>query len=172
MGQSSSPCHEARVRNGFRRCVVSLGIWQSQTAKRKCQADTSCRRCAFVSGRISTANASLEQLLAATERLWPSYPLKRLVYRTLFGLLACTGLRISEALKLNADHVDLKHGVLRIEKTKFKKSRLVPLHADGNSCSASLCASAIWPVGRVRRQPFLCRRPWKPSDVLRRTMEL
>jgi integrase len=71
----------------------------------------------------------LERLLAATERLWPSYPLKRLVYRTLFGLLACTGLRISEALKLNADHVDLRHGVLRIEKTKFKKSRLVPLHA-------------------------------------------
>jgi integrase len=70
----------------------------------------------------------LEQLLEATGRLWPSYPLKWLVYRTLFGLLACTGLRVSEALKLNADDVDLEHGVLRIEKTKFKKSRLVPLH--------------------------------------------
>ena len=70
----------------------------------------------------------LEQLLAATGRLWPSYPLKWLVYRTLFGLLACTGLRVSEALKLNAVDVDLEHGVLRIEKTKFKKSRLVPLH--------------------------------------------
>jgi len=31
-------------------------------------------------------------------------------------------------LKLNAADVDLEHGVLRIEKTKFKKSRLVPLH--------------------------------------------
>jgi integrase len=70
----------------------------------------------------------LERLLAATGRLWPSYSLKWLVYRTLFGLLACTGLRISEALKLNAADVDLEHGVLRIEKTKFKKSRLVPLH--------------------------------------------
>ena len=70
----------------------------------------------------------LEQLLAATGRLWPSYPLKWLVYRTLFGLLACTGLRVSEALKLNAVDVDLEHGVLRIEKTKFMKSRLVPLH--------------------------------------------
>ena len=70
----------------------------------------------------------LEQLLAATEQLWPTYPLKRLVYRTLFGLLACTGLRVSEALKLNADHVDLQRGVLWIEQTKFKKSRLVPLH--------------------------------------------
>ena len=70
----------------------------------------------------------LEQLLAATEQLRPSYPLKRLVYRTLFGLLACTGLRVSEARKLNADHVDLQRGVLHIEQTKFKKSRLVPLH--------------------------------------------
>jgi len=70
----------------------------------------------------------LEQLLAATGRLLSSYPLKRPLYRTLFGLLASTGLRVSEALKLNADHVDLQHGVLRIERTKFKKSRLVPLH--------------------------------------------
>ena len=70
----------------------------------------------------------LQQLLAATERLEPQYPLKRQLYRTLFGLLACTGLRVSEALKLNADHVDLQQGVLRVEKTKFKKSRLVPLH--------------------------------------------
>jgi len=70
----------------------------------------------------------LEQLLAATDWLRPMYPLKRLVYRTLFGLLACTGLRVSEALKLNAADVDLKHGVLRIKETKFKKSRLVPLH--------------------------------------------
>jgi len=70
----------------------------------------------------------IEQLLAATDWLLPMYPLRRLVYRTLFGLLACTGLRISEALKLNAADVDLEHGVLRIKETKFKKSRLVPLH--------------------------------------------
>jgi integrase len=42
--------------------------------------------------------------------------------------LACTGLRVSEALKLTFAHVDLDRGILRIEKTKFKKSRLVPLH--------------------------------------------
>jgi len=70
----------------------------------------------------------IEQLLEAVGRLWPSYPLKPLVYRTLFGLLACAGLRVSEALKLNAADVDLERGVLRIEQTKFKKSRLVPLH--------------------------------------------
>jgi integrase len=70
----------------------------------------------------------LEQLLEAAGRLRRTYPLKRLSFQTLFGLLACTGLRVSEALKLTPDHVDLDRGVLRIEKTKFKKSRLVPLH--------------------------------------------
>ena len=70
----------------------------------------------------------LGQLLEAAGRLWPTYPLRRLGFQTLFGLLACTGLRVSEALKLNRAQVDLERGILRIEKTKFKKSRLVPLH--------------------------------------------
>lgn len=70
----------------------------------------------------------LEQLLEAAGRLKPTYELRRLTFRTLFGLLACTGLRISEALKLTCANVDLDRGVLRIEKTKFKKSRFVPLH--------------------------------------------
>jgi integrase len=70
----------------------------------------------------------LEQLLAAAGRMKPSYPLRPRTYRTLFGLLASTGLRICEALKLTRGHVDLEHGILRIERTKFKKSRLAPLH--------------------------------------------
>jgi integrase len=43
--------------------------------------------------------------------------------------MACTGLRINEALTLGADDVDLDAGVLTICQTKFHKSRLVPLHA-------------------------------------------
>lgn len=45
---------------------------------------------------------------------------------TLFGLLAATGLRISEALALRLD--DLTHNGLLIRKTKFHKSRILPLH--------------------------------------------
>jgi hypothetical protein len=46
----------------------------------------------------------------------------------LIGLLVVTGLRISEALGLDNQHVDLVAGVLTIGRTKFGKSRLVPLH--------------------------------------------
>lgn len=72
--------------------------------------------------------AEIGQLLAAAARLRRIYPLRRRVYTTLIGLLATTGLRVSEALDLRLDDL-LPSGVLRIRKTKFAKSRLVPLHA-------------------------------------------
>ena len=50
-------------------------------------------------------------------------------YATLFGLLAVTGLRINEALHLDRPDVDLEAGMLLIRRTKFGKSRLVPIHA-------------------------------------------
>jgi integrase len=47
----------------------------------------------------------------------------------LFGLLSVTGIRISEALRLTMDDVDLDEAVLIVHSSKFGKSRLVPLHA-------------------------------------------
>jgi integrase len=49
-------------------------------------------------------------------------------YRTLIGLLTCSGLRISEALALNLEDVDWEHGVLTIRESKYRLTRLVPLH--------------------------------------------
>ena len=66
-------------------------------------------------------------LLAAARRLGPTPGLRGVVFETLFGLIACTGLRISEALALRNADVDLKCGMLTIRKTKFAKSRQVPM---------------------------------------------
>jgi integrase len=52
-----------------------------------------------------------------------------LTFSCFFGLLAVTGLRVSEARNLRPDDVDLDEGVLLIASTKFRKSRLVPIHA-------------------------------------------
>jgi integrase len=49
-------------------------------------------------------------------------------YHCLFGLLSVTGLRISEAVNLTLDDVDLVDGILTIRSSKFGKSRMVPLH--------------------------------------------
>jgi integrase len=54
--------------------------------------------------------------------------LRPLTWQTLIGLLACTGLRISEALALTVPDVDLEQGVLTIRQSKGQHSRLVPLH--------------------------------------------
>lgn len=49
-------------------------------------------------------------------------------YHCLLGLPSVTGLRISEALDLRPEDVDLTAGVLTIRDSKFGKSRLVPIH--------------------------------------------
>ena len=67
-------------------------------------------------------------LLAAARQLGPTPGLRGIAYETLFGLIACTGLRISEALALRNGDVDLRHGMLTVEQTKFAKSRQVPMH--------------------------------------------
>ena len=67
-------------------------------------------------------------LLAAARRLGPAQGLRCVVYEALFGLIASTGMRISEALALRNEDVNLKYGMLAIHQTKFGKSRQVPLH--------------------------------------------
>jgi integrase len=71
----------------------------------------------------------LSELLKAARNLPPSTGLRPHTYATLFGLLACTGLRVSEAVKLARSDIDWQQGLLTIRQTKFRKSRLVPLHA-------------------------------------------
>ena len=68
-------------------------------------------------------------LLAAARQLGSAPGLRGIVYETLFGLLASTGMRISEALALTNADVDLKQGMLTIHLAKFGKSRQVPLHS-------------------------------------------
>lgn len=73
------------------------------------------------------APEEIVQLMEAARRLRESYPLRRQLYATLIGLLATTGLRLSEALNLRLHNV-LPDGILQIRGAKFGKSRLVPLH--------------------------------------------
>jgi integrase/recombinase XerD len=71
--------------------------------------------------------AEILRVLRATRHLPPSGALRRWTYSTLFGLLAVTGLRGREARALKRDEVDLKRGLLSVHRTKFGKSRFVPI---------------------------------------------
>jgi integrase len=73
--------------------------------------------------------------------------LHRDTYSTLFGLLACTGLRLSEAINLR--YADITADGLVLRCTKFRKSRLVPLHD----------------TARAALERYLVkRRPYAPLD--------
>lgn len=68
----------------------------------------------------------VDRLLRAARQLNPRGSIRPMTYTTLLSLIACTGLRISEALKLELS--DITEDGLLIRATKFQKSRLVPLH--------------------------------------------
>ena len=65
-------------------------------------------------------------LIAAAGRLSP--PLRAARHQTLIGLLAVTGMRPGEALALDRQDVDLRHGTVHVRAGKQKKQREVPLH--------------------------------------------
>lgn len=73
-------------------------------------------------------DAEIADLIGEAGRLDPVDGLRPHCYATLFGLLACTGLRISEALGLDCTDVDLDDGVLTVRAGKRGLTRLVPLH--------------------------------------------
>jgi integrase len=66
-------------------------------------------------------------LMAATGRLRGQ--LRRTTYRTLIGLLAVTGMRVGEAIRLDRTDLDVATGVVMVRDSKFGKSRELPLHA-------------------------------------------
>lgn len=71
----------------------------------------------------------IASLLVVAVRLPSRTGLRAATYTTLYGLLAVTGFRISEAVDLDRRDVDLEQGLITVRRTKFGKTRWVPLHA-------------------------------------------
>jgi len=74
------------------------------------------------------SDREVAELMKAASGIRTSNGLRPRTYATLFGLLACTGMRVSEAIALNDGDVNLETGVLTVRWSKFGRSRLVPLH--------------------------------------------
>jgi integrase/recombinase XerD len=92
----------------------------------------------------------VRQLLEAALQLPSAHGLRGPAHHCLLGLLAVSGLRISEARNLKTDDVDLEEGILTIRGAKFGKSRLVPIHP--STCTVLSDYAS-------RRDRFLTRRP-------------
>jgi integrase len=105
------------------------------------------------------SEADIAALMTAARGLLPAAGLRPHTYATLIGLLACTGLRIGEALRLRADDFDGSAGVLTVRQTKFHKSRLVVLHP------SSVASLRDYADERDRRHPRHRDRFFFVSDV-------
>jgi len=73
------------------------------------------------------SEAEISSLLNAALRLPPVGSLRCWTYYTMYGLLICTKIRVTEATGMETQDVDLHQWLLTIRKTKFGKSRLVPI---------------------------------------------
>ena len=74
------------------------------------------------------SDEEIERLVGAARKLSSPKGLRAPTYATLFGLIAATGMRISEAVSLDRQDVDFEESVLSIRNSKFRKSRLIPVH--------------------------------------------
>jgi len=72
------------------------------------------------------SDAEITALIAAAASL--RFPLRTATYQTPIGLLAVTGMRVGEAIRLDRADLDLDGGVITVRQSKFGKTRLVPLH--------------------------------------------
>ena len=72
------------------------------------------------------SRADVAAMVEAAGSLDP--PFRAATFAAYIGLLAVTGIRSGEALRLDRAHVDFRSGVLTVEHTKFNKCREVPLH--------------------------------------------
>lgn len=80
------------------------------------------------------SNEELQRIFEAARKLPPPARIRGPGIRgetcfAIIGLLAATGMRVGEVLRLDRDDVDLDNGLLTVRWSKFNKSRLIPVHA-------------------------------------------
>ena len=100
------------------------------------------------------SDEEIGRILAAAGSLGPPDSSRSDALQTLFALLAVTGLRIGEALRLKLE--DITADGLRIRNTKFRKSRLVPLHPTTTTAIERYCRR--WRMAAAPGEPLFVSR--------------
>jgi integrase len=100
------------------------------------------------------SDEEIENLVRTAGRLPSAAGLRGRTFAAIFGLLAVTGMRVSEALALDRLDVDLDEGVLRIRQSKFGKSRLVAAHESTRDALADYARQRDLVVGRPAAAAF------------------
>ena len=102
------------------------------------------------------SDKEIADLIGAAQRLRGNSDLRACTYSTLLALLAVTGMRWSEPLRLDRNDVDLASGVLTVRTSKFGKSRCLPIHESTRQALADYAA----------QRDRLCPHPVDPAFFL------
>jgi integrase len=106
----------------------------------------------------------IERLVNAAADLRSVNGIRGLTYSTLFGLIAVTGLRISEAISLNDTDVDLASGILTIRRGKNGKERLVPVSESTQSRLVGYARERDRLLGKRPESFFISDHGTRPTD--------
>ncbi|MEO6002299.1 MAG: tyrosine-type recombinase/integrase [Opitutus sp.] len=108
------------------------------------------------------SEAEIQRLLDAALKRPALVSLKPWTNYCIFGLLAVTGMRVNEVLNLQCEDIDWSTGMLTIQKSKFGKTRLVPLHPSTMKVLANYA---------TRRKLYLVKRRCAPAPYFFVTRE-
>jgi integrase len=113
----------------------------------------------------------ITDLMVAAGKLRSSSGLRGATFKTLIGLMACSGLRPGEAIRLDIGDVDLVSGILTVRASKFGKSRFVPLEESARAVLVAYSAFRDTVLPRRETPAFLVTRQGSrvPGDMARRT---
>lgn len=110
----------------------------------------------------------IRSIVAAAAELPSTNGLRALSYSTLFGLIAVTGLRISEAIALDDGDVDFEAGALTIRRGKLGKARMVPVESSTLEHLAAYVRERDRLLGSKPQSFFVTDRGTRPDDCITR----
>ncbi len=114
------------------------------------------------------SDEQIARIVDAAAGLPSSYGLRGWTFATLFGLIAVSGLRVSEALGLDEGDVDLDQAVLTVTHGKNGRARFVPLAACTAGRLAAYRAERIRILGPSPAAFFLAEDGRRPTDCCAR----
>jgi integrase len=110
------------------------------------------------------SDEEIKRIVETASSLSSMSGIRALTFSTLFGLIAITGLRVSETLGLDNDDVDLDNGVLTIQRAKGGKTRLVPITKDVSKHLKAYVIQRDQLVGFVPQSFFATEEGTRPDD--------
>jgi len=110
------------------------------------------------------SDEEIARIVSEAARLPSTNGIRALTFTTLFGLIAVTGLRVSEAIALDTDDADLDRGVLTIRRGKSGKARLIPLSQSATNRLTAYVRERDRLVGRTPESFFVSDAGNRPDD--------